>query len=192
MPVPDDPVDHRPGEPPGAHPGPLAPADLGHRLAAHRLSALRVATVVLGSAQGADDVVHDAVERAMRSAATFDPGRPLRPWFLHIVANTARNQRRTSGRRAALALRAGARRESPLPTPEDVVVSDDDRRRIVAALNRLDTDDRLVIALRHFEQLSEQQMAIALDCPAGTVKSRLSRAIGRLRRELQVSEADDA
>ena len=46
---------------------------------------------------------------------------------------------------------------------------------VVAALNRLDTMERLVIALRHFEQLTEREMADVLDCPPGTVKSRLSR-----------------
>ena len=57
---------------------------------------------------------------------------------------------------------------------------------VVAALNRLDAVDRLVIALRHFEQLSEQEMADVLDVPPGTVKSRLSRAMAKLRTGLAV------
>ena len=66
-------------------------------------------------------------------------------------------------------------------TPEDVVVADAERQRLVAVLNRLRADDRLVIALRHFEQLSEREIADVLDVRPGTVKSRLSRAMQRLR-----------
>ena len=62
---------------------------------------------------------------------------------------------------------------------------------VVAALNRLDTMERLVIALRHFEQLSEQEMADVLDCPPGTVKSRLSRAMAKLRAELTMDALGD-
>ena len=113
---------------------------------------------------------------------TFDTARTFRPWFLRIVANLARNDRRARGRRAQLDIRAAtadARRE--VTTPEEVAVTDAERRQVLDALNRLDEDDRLVVALRYFEQLSEAEMAETLDCPPGTVKSRLSRAMSRLR-----------
>ena len=58
-------------------------------VARHRTSALRVATVVLGSPGDADDVVQTATERALDAIATLDADRPFRPWFLRIVANTA-------------------------------------------------------------------------------------------------------
>jgi RNA polymerase sigma-70 factor (ECF subfamily) len=159
----------------------------------HRPAALRVATVVLGTPEGADDVVQQALERAWRSLPRFEPGRAFRPWLLRIVANGARNDRRSRGRRAQLAVRA-TRAEPGDPgaspdSPEDRVVADAERRRVVDALNRLGTADRLVVALRHFEQLTEREMAEVLGCPPGTVKSRLSRAMGRLRTELDGEEA---
>lgn len=153
-------------------------------MARHRPAALRVATVVLGTMQGAEDVVQQAMERAWRAVGTVDAGRPVLPWFLRIVSNTARNQRRTLGRQARLAVRAGARRPPVEPGPEDVAITDSERQQVITAMNRLASDDRLVIALRHFEQLTEREMAEALDCPAGTVKSRLARAMARLRHEL--------
>ena len=52
-------------------------------------------------------------------------------------------------------------------TPEETAVTDAERQRVVDALNRLDTDDRLVIALRWFEQLSEAEMVEALDVRGG-------------------------
>jgi len=160
----------------------------GELVRAHRASALRVATVVLGTAEGADDVVQQAWERAWRGLGGFRPDRAFRPWLLHVVANTARNDRRSRGRRAHLVARAGRVLGPGLEvgaSPEDLVVSDLDRRRVVTALNRLRAPDRLVIALRYFEQLSEREMAEVLAHPPGTVKSRLARAMARLRVELE-------
>jgi RNA polymerase sigma factor (sigma-70 family) len=132
-------------------------------------------------------VVQQATERAWKSMDTFDPARPFRPWFLRIVANLARNDRRARGRRARLDVRAGsAEAGRAVATPEDIAVGDAERRRVLEALNRLDRDDRLVVALRYFEQLSEAEMAETLDCPPGTVKSRLSRAMARLRTALEL------
>jgi RNA polymerase sigma-70 factor (ECF subfamily) len=157
----------------------------------HRPAALRVATVVLGSVDGADDAVQQATERAWRGIASYQAERPFGPWFFRIVANCARNDRRSRGRRAQLALRAPDPGATAV-TPEDEVIADEDRRRVVAAMNRLASRDRLVIALRHFEGMSEIDMAETLHCRVGTVKSRLSRAVARLRDELTVTEVPDA
>lgn len=150
----------------------------------HHGAALRVATVVLGATEGADDVVQHALERAWRALDRFDADRPFRPWLLRIVANAARNDRRGRGRRAALAARAAAtagRPGSQIPTPEDLAIDADERRMVLEALSSLGAADRLVIALRHFENLTEHEMAEVLGCRPGTVKSRLSRAMVRLR-----------
>ena len=139
---------------------------------------------MLGTASGAEDVVQDATVRAWRAIGAVDPDRGFRSWYLRTVANTARNDRRSRGRRARLAVRAGVAAIDPSAGPEEQAVTDLERERVVAAVNRLRSDDRLVIALRHFEHLSEAEMAEVLDCAPGTVKSRLSRAMGRLRGEL--------
>jgi RNA polymerase sigma-70 factor (ECF subfamily) len=144
-----------------------------------------VATVVLGGANGADDVVQDASVLAWRFRASFVVDREFRPWYLRIVANAAKNARRAWGRRARLELRLAAMAGSQDDDqPESAAVSDAERRLVVTALNRLRRDDRLVIALRFFEQMSEAEMAEVLACPAGTVKSRLARAMVRLRQQL--------
>lgn len=158
----------------------------GELVARHRSSALRVATVVLGSAADADDVVQQASERMWSHVSDVDPDRGFRSWFLHGVANTARNQRRSRWRRSRAELRLAERAGTDEAVdPAAAVVSADERAEVVAALNHLDRDTRLVIALRYFEQLSEREMADVLGCPRGTVKSRLARAMTRLRDELQ-------
>ncbi len=160
-------------------------ADAFGELAARcSMSAHRVATVVLGTVVGADDVVQDATLRAWRSIGGVDPVRGFRSWYLRAVANTARNDRRGRGRRAALALRAEHEPTPQPPGPDDRAVTTSERERVLAALNALGERDRLVVALRYFEELTEAEMATVLDCAPGTVKSRLSRAMTRLRAEL--------
>jgi RNA polymerase sigma factor (sigma-70 family) len=68
-----------------------------------------------------------------------------------------------------------------------VAIDREARENVVAALNRLRERDRLVITYRYFLDLSEEEMAAVLECPRGTVKSRLSRALEHLRSELEES-----
>jgi RNA polymerase sigma factor (sigma-70 family) len=161
-------------------------AAFGELVARHRTSALRVATVVLGTATGADDIVQEADLRAWRARRSIDAERGFRSWYLRVVANAARNGRRARWRRAALELRdAGSSSAVVAADPADRAVTDSERQEVINAVNRLGADDRLVIALRHFEQLGEAEMADVLGCPPGTVKSRLSRAMTRLRSQLE-------
>lgn len=157
-------------------------------VAEHGASARRVATVVLGTATDADDVVQVASLRAMAALHQLDD-RPFRSWYLRIVANCARNHLRSRGRRRRAEVRLAARgpTDDALADPALDAVSHEQRTAVVSALNRLRTDDRLIIALRHFEQMSEQDMATTLDCATGTVKSRLARAMARLRTELETN-----
>ena len=146
--------------------------------------ATRVAHLV---APGADveDTIQEAFVKAWRALPGFRTGAPFRPWLCRIVANEAKNRGRSARRRDALALRtsSAAAREEP-PSPEALVLARDDAEALVRAMNALRPDDRLVIAYRWLLELSEAEMAEALDVPVGTVKSRLSRAMTKLRTQL--------
>jgi RNA polymerase sigma-70 factor (ECF subfamily) len=102
------------------------------------------------------------------------------------VANEARNRRRASGRRAGLAVRAGEERSSgeAAPSPEAALLAGERRATLLAGLERLAERDRTVIACRYLLELSEAETAAALGVRPGTVKSRLSRALERLRAEV--------
>jgi RNA polymerase sigma-70 factor (ECF subfamily) len=148
--------------------------------------AYRTAYLVCGDADDARDAAQEGFVRAWRALPTFRSGAEPRPWMLRIVANAARNRRRGSSRRTALGLRLA---DDPLsggaaPSPEGAVLAAERREALLAALDRLSADDRLVIGLRWFVELDEASMAAALDIPRGTVKSRLSRAMQRLRAEV--------
>jgi RNA polymerase sigma-70 factor, ECF subfamily len=113
----------------------------------------------------------------------FRPGRPFRPWILRIVANEARNRRRSAGRREGLALRlVGDRRaDDAAPSPEAAVLVHERRTALLEALGRLRDDDRQVLGCRFLLDLGEAETAEVLGIARGTVKSRQSRALERLR-----------
>ena len=144
--------------------------------------ALRTAYLVAPEADAAD-AVQDAFLKAYAALPQFRSGSPLRPWLLRIVANEARNRRRSATRRTGLAMRASvaAPRDEFAPSPEAEVIADEGRRQLLAALTELRDEEREVIGARYFLGLSEAETAESLSIPAGTVKSRTARALGHLR-----------
>ena len=153
--------------------------------------AFRVAYLVCGDGAEAEDAAQEGLVKAFRALPRFRQGAPLRPWLLQIVANEARNRRRSAGRRARLALHAAAesRPGDAAPSPEAAVLDAERRGELLAAVNGLREEERLVVACRYFLDLSEAETAAALDVPAGTVKSRLSRALEHLRATLEAARA---
>lgn len=149
--------------------------------------AFRTAYVITRSAVEAEDAAQDAFVKAYRALASFRTGAEPRPWLLRIVANEARNRMRSAGRRQRLDLRLaeGFRQGDAAPSPEAAAVEADERRRLIGLVNQLDENDRLIIASRYFLELSGEETAAALGIPEGTVKSRLSRALSRLRERFE-------
>jgi RNA polymerase sigma-70 factor, ECF subfamily len=148
--------------------------------------AVRTAYVIVGDHDEANDAAQDGFVKAFYALAGFRAGAPFRPWLLRIVANEAINRRRAGQRRAELRLRVGAADPSgaALTGPEEAALAEERNARLLLAVNQLRIEDRLVIAYRYWFDLSEEEMARALGVPRGTVKSRLSRALARLRRTL--------
>jgi RNA polymerase sigma factor (sigma-70 family) len=149
----------------------------------HQEIAFRVAYLITRNASDAEDAVQDGLLKAWRAIGRFRPDAPFRPWLLQIVANEARNRRRSAGRRTALALRVEREEASgdAAPSPEADVVAHDERRRLLEALDALPDAGRLVVACRYVLDLSEEETAAALGVRRGTVKSRTARALDRLR-----------
>ena len=152
----------------------------------HQGIAFRTAYLLSGSAADAEEAAQDGFVKAYRALGRFRRGAPLRPWLLRIVANEARNRRRSAGRRERLALRAAAedRPGDAVPSPEAALLAGEQRERLLAAVERLPDDQRDTVACRYFLELSEEETAAALGVRRGTVKSRLARGLARLREEL--------
>jgi RNA polymerase sigma-70 factor (ECF subfamily) len=154
--------------------------------------AFRTAYVITGSAADAEEAAQDGFVKAYRALDTFRSGAEPRPWLLKIVANEARNRVRSAGRRHHLELRLVERFRpgDAAPSPEAETVAAEDTRRLLNLVNSLSDEDRLVITSRYLLELSGEETAAVLGIPEGTVKSRLSRALARLRTTLgEVSHA---
>ena len=156
--------------------------------------AARTAYVITGTAADAEDVAQDAFVKAYYALDRFRTGAPFRPWLLRIVANEAINRRKAAGRRPTVGLSVIEDRASgdTALSPEASALAHERREVVLVALRRMREEDRLVIAYRYFFDLSEIEMADALGVARGTVKSRLSRAIARLRAAMEGDELHDA
>jgi RNA polymerase sigma-70 factor (ECF subfamily) len=152
----------------------------------YREPVFRAAYVVTRSRADAEEAAQDAFVKAYGALGRFRSGAPLRPWLLRIAVNESRNRLRSSARREALAVRAAAERppDGSDQSPEAALLAAEERRDLLAAVERLREEDRLVIACRYFLGLSERETGQVLGWRRGTLKSRLSRALGRLRAEL--------
>lgn len=156
-------------------------ADLVRR---HAPMAVRTARL-LGAGAAAEDVVQEAFIKAYAKLGGFRDRAPFRPWLLRIVANEARNQLRSTQRRGARELASTllspellGRRPSD---PGDQAVREDRRLAVLAAVRELSDPLRLVVTCRYLLELDEAETATVLGLPRGTVKSRLSRGLTRLR-----------
>ncbi|MBB4694963.1 RNA polymerase sigma factor [Paractinoplanes abujensis] len=152
------------------------------------------AAVLLGAGDDADDVVQEALVKAYRQLSRYRGESGFRPWLLAIVANETRNLHRSRRRRDGLALRAAAATEPrpDEPDPADTVLARERRQRLLDNLRLLAQRDQDVLVCRYLLDLSEQETAVALGVPKGTVKSRTARALTRLREHLRAGEVPGA
>jgi RNA polymerase sigma-70 factor (ECF subfamily) len=160
-------------------------AIVGH----HREAVFRYAFLQLGDAAEAEDVAQEAFIRAYRAFHRFDPARPLRPWLLRIARNVARNRWRSWMRRvrATERWRHEVEREVAAEGSPSLDGMAEAAAQLKGIVEGLREPDRQVIYLRFFLGLSLEETGEALSLPVGTVKSRLSRALERLRDTVQAS-----
>lgn len=154
---------------------------------------LRTAWLITGSRPDAEDAAQEAFVSAWLAIRRFRTGSPFRPWILRIVANEARNRRRSAARRERLTLRAEAllAPAGTAPSAEELAMALQRRRDVLDAVDALGDEERLIVACRYLLGLSEAETAQVAGCPRGTVKSRLSRALGRLRAQLEPRAAPE-
>ncbi|WP_233513623.1 RNA polymerase sigma factor [Micromonospora craterilacus] len=140
--------------------------------------------MLLGAGSDAEDVIQEAFVKAYRKLSRYRGDSSFRSWLLAIVANETRNLHRSRDRRQGLVLRA-ARVDPGADIAEDDavggVLAGERRAALVRALRSLPAKDREVIVCRYFLDLSEDETVTMLGWPRGTVKSRTSRALVKLR-----------
>ena len=144
----------------------------------HSHGMFRAARSILDSDADAEDAVGEAVLRAWQSWDRLRARGAVRAWLLKIAVNCTYEQRRKTGR-----VDCTDQLEAPAPFPNL-----DARCDLWTALTRLPRDQRAVVVLFYYEDMTEEQIASLLAVPRGTVKSRLSRAREHLRRLLREEE----
>jgi RNA polymerase sigma-70 factor (ECF subfamily) len=147
----------------------------------HQEAVFRLAYLHLGDAAEAQDAAQDCFIRAYRSLARFDETRPLRPWLLSIVANLARNRRRSAGRYWAALQRAARGQPLQAESPQAGSEAAQESEELWRAVRRLPESMANVLYLRFFLQLSIEETAQTLEMAEGTVKSQTHRALEKLQ-----------
>ena len=147
---------------------------------AHQEAVFRLAYLLLGDPDDAEDTAQETFLRAWNHLKRFDQTRPLRPWLLSIAANLARNRRRSAGRYFAALTRAFRNEPGPASVEEKGAQSME-ANDLWKAVQSLNLPDQQVVYLRYFLDLSVSETAEVLQVAEGTVKSRLSRALEKLR-----------
>lgn len=151
----------------------------------HAARIYKFATMVAASRQEADDLAQDALERAIRGLAGFDPSRgQIEAWLWRIIVNAARDAGRLAKRRQSLRERLTAITARPtgaIPTvPEGVRDLD-----LLAAIRTLNQRQRALIALRFGADLDYAQVGRALGISRGAAAVGVHRALSRLRAQLE-------
>ena len=187
----DHPTDGDPadGHPAGGHQAndPAAdsagqPSDLVAGLfRAHAVALVRVATLLLGDQQSAEDVVQDAFFGLYRGLPGLRDRSKALPYLRASVINGSRSVLRARKR----AFLRKVQHEPPVWSAESAAMAGEDRKALLAAVARLPRRAREVLALRYYLDLADHEIAAALGISRATVSSTASRALAKLARELK-------
>lgn len=152
---------------------------------------LGVGRRLLRSEREAEDLVHDVFLEAFRHAADFDESRgTARAWLVMRLRSRALDRLKSVSYARVSSLETTTLPFEPSVQPVEITGSTE-LQLVRTALENLPADQRKVIELGYFEGLSLSEVATRLDTPIGTIKSRLARALTRLREELAVLGKED-
>ncbi|HDX9010887.1 RNA polymerase sigma factor RpoE [Aeromonas dhakensis] len=139
------------------------------------------------------DVAQEAFIKAYRALPTFRGESAFYTWLYRIVVNTAKNYLTSQGRRPPSSdveaeeaeYYGGGEALQEVATPENLTLTDEIKRTVFSAIEALPEDLRTAITLRELEGLSYEEIAEIMDCPVGTVRSRIFRAREAIDKKLQ-------
>jgi len=161
-----------------------------------RRRAYNLAYRLTGNAADAEDVAQDAYVRAWHNFETYDASRSFEGWLFRIITNRVIDMRRRQKRVPMYSLDTPVHGDedgqplahefaAPESDPQDIVINPIMDEKLQMALASLPTDYRTAILMCDVEQKSYQEIAIAMRCAIGTVRSRIHRARVMLRKQLE-------
>ena len=150
----------------------------------YKKRAYYLALRLVGDSNDAYDLSQEAFIRVYNARRRYDRNRPFYTWFYAILSNLAKNHLKHRFVRSAYATQVRSAGDAGLDTrgtPEVIVEADETRRAVWAAIENLSFEHREIITLRHFEDMSYEDIAKLLGIPVGSVMSRLYYARRKLR-----------
>ena len=150
----------------------------------------RYAMVLSRNRAEAEDLLQETYVRALDALERLQPGSNVKAWMFTILRNVWRNQLR-SQRAAPRTVELDGDHAATFKDPYTVLVTNMDGELVREAIRQLPPEAREIVLLREYEDMSYQEIADLLDCPLGTVMSRLGRARALLRMLIsQMAESD--
>ena len=152
-------------------------------LGRHRTALARTAYLVTRDREAIQDIMQEALIQIWRDLRSYRPYGSFKAWMLKIMLNKARKHYRKK-RVQTVPLEAATEVSGNAERPEEIVEREEQTHRLRRALDLLTADHREVLILRYYNELTVPEIAKALGCREGTIKSRLSRAHSRLEQAL--------
>lgn len=153
----------------------------------YQVRAVHAAYLVVYDRELAEDIAQSAFVRAVERIDQYDETRPFAPWFFRIVLNDAIKAAKRSRQTVSLDQSGDGAREltewltDPSPEPWQQVEREETRRLILQAVQSLPPEQRAVVAMRYYLEMSEADMSAEMDRPLSTIKWWLREARKRLR-----------
>jgi len=129
----------------------------------------------------AEDLAQETFLHALRAIGQYQYPRPFKAWLYAIATNLARNHYKRADTRYTESADEDFELVADEALPELSALASDEARRVAAALAMLPDHQREVLVLYYYQELALAEIAAALEIPLGTVKSRLSIGLRRLR-----------
>lgn len=142
---------------------------------------VNIAFGIVGNPQDAEDIAQEAFVKAYLSIGSLSSANAFYRWLVRITVNLSIDKKTANTLRRAHPLEAALPLSNPAQSPETMAERRERQQLVLAALERITLEQRTVLVLREFQELSYEEIAQILNIPLGTVKSRISAARTRLR-----------
>lgn len=141
---------------------------------------VNIAFGIVGDARDAEDIAQEAFLKAFLSINRLANSKAFYRWLVRITVNLSIDKKTANSLRWAKPLETALPLASSTQSPEKIAEQREQQKLLLAALNRLTLEQRTVLILREFQDLSYEEIALILNIPLGTVKSRINAARSRL------------